>query len=451
MRFLIVLIILIMGLTGLTAPLLAQPADVQTVTLVNGMKILIQEDHNIPNVAMYFFFRIGSRNEHPGTTGLSHFFEHMMFNGAKKYGPKQFDVEMEKSGGNNNAYTTEDTTVYTDWFPRSALELMMDMEADRIRDLSFDPKMVESERGVVYSERRLSVDNSNFGVLFEQLGAAAFIAHPYHWPVIGWPSDIESWTMDDLKAHFRMGYAPNNCVMVVVGDAPAPEVIGLARKYLEPIPRQEPPPPVRTKEPAQLGERRVVVRKPAQLPIEMVAYHVPETKDPDDAPLDVMETLLVHGQSSRLYNRLVDKEQLVLSVNAFRQPALDPGLIIFTLQPRSGIQPAQAEKALFEELQRIGSEPLSPQELRKAKNQLLADHYRELKTIAGRANLLGVYEVYYGDYKKLFSVEATIEAVTAADVQRAAHQYLQENNRTVATLIPEAKPEPPAGPAKESR
>jgi len=415
------------------------------------MKILIQEDHNIPNVAMYFFFRIGSRNEHPGTTGLSHFFEHMMFNGAKKYGPKQFDVEMEKSGGNNNAYTTEDTTVYTDWFPRSALELMMDMEADRIRDLSFDPKMVESERGVVYSERRLSVDNSNFGVLFEQLGAAAFIAHPYHWPVIGWPSDIESWTMDDLKAHFRMGYAPNNCVMVVVGDAPAADVIGLARKYLEPIPRQEPPPPVRTKEPAQLGERRVVVRKPAQLPIEMVAYHVPETKDPDDAPLDVMETLLVHGQSSRLYNRLVDKEQLVLSVNAFRQPALDPGLLIFTLQPRSGIEPARAEKALFEELQRIGNEPLSPQELRKAKNQLLADHYRELKTIAGRANLLGVYEVYYGDYNKLFSVEATIEAVTAADVQRAAHQYLQENNRTVATLIPEAKPEPPAGPAKESR
>ncbi|MGA2589089.1 MAG: pitrilysin family protein [Bryobacteraceae bacterium] len=448
MRFLIVLVI---GLTGLTLPLLAQPADVQTVTLVNGMKILIQEDHNIPNVAMYFFFRIGSRNEHPGTTGLSHFFEHMMFNGAKKYGPKQFDVEMEKSGGNNNAYTTEDTTVYTDWFPRSALELMMDMEADRIRDLSFDPKMVESERGVVYSERRLSVDNSNFGVLFEQLGAAAFIAHPYHWPVIGWPSDIESWTMDDLKAHFRMGYAPNNCVMVVVGDAPAAEVIGLARKYLEPIPRQEPPPPVRTKEPAQLGERRVVVRKPAQLPIEMVAYHVPETKDPDDAPLDVMETLLVHGQSSRLYNRLVDKEQLVLSVNAFRQPALDPGLLIFTLQPRSGIQPAQAEKALFEELQRIGSQPLSAQELRKAKNQLLADHYRELKTIAGRANLLGVYEVYYGDYKKLFSVEAAIEAVTAADVQRVAHQYLQENNRTVATLIPEAKPEPPAGPAKESR
>ena len=417
----------------------AQPAGVRTETLENGMKILIQEDHNIPNVAMYFFFRIGSRNEHPGTTGLSHFFEHMMFNGAKKYGPKQFDIQMEKNGGNNNAYTTEDTTVYTDWFPRSALELMMDMEADRIRDLSFDPMMVESERGVVYSERRLSVDNSNFGVLFEQLGAAAFVAHPYHWPVIGWPSDIESWTMDDLKAHFRMGYAPNNCVMVVVGDVSNAEVIGLAKKYLEPIPRQEPPPPVRTKEPEQLGEKRVVVRKPAQLPIELVAYHTPETKNADDAPLDVLETLLVHGQSSRLYNRMVDKEQLVLNVNAFRQNALDPGLLIFSLSPRSGVEPPRAEKALFEELDRLRSEPVSDQELRKAKNQLLADHYRQLKTIAGRANLLGIYEVYYGDYRKLFTVEQTLEAVTAADVQRVARQYLTEKNRTIATLIPEGK------------
>src|ERR1035441_1215707 len=144
-------------LVGLAASALglAQPSDVKTDTLSNGMKILIQEDHNIPNVAMYFFYKIGSRNEHPGTTGLSHFFEHMMFNGSKKFGPKEFDNQMEKNGGVNNAYTNEDTTVYTDWFPRPALELMMDMESDRIRNLTIDPEMVESERGVVYSERRL--------------------------------------------------------------------------------------------------------------------------------------------------------------------------------------------------------------------------------------------------------------------------------------------------------
>ena len=419
----------------------AQPASVQTTTLANGMKVLVQEDHNIPNVAMYFFYKIGSRNERPGATGVSHFFEHMMFNGAKKYGPKQFDVQMEKNGGNNNAYTTNDVTVYTDWFPNTALDLMFDMEADRIRDLAFDPKIIESERGVVYSERRLSVDNSNFGVLFEQLQAAAFIAHPYHWPVVGWPSDIEAWTMDDLKAHFKMGYAPNNCVMVVVGAVKADEVFALAKKYIEPIPRQDPPPPVRTKEPEQLGERRIVVRKPAQLPIEMVAYHVPETKHPDDVVLDVLQTILVHGQSARLYRRLVDKDQLALNVGVNRSNGFDPGLLIFILQPRSGVEPATAEKALFEELDRLRNADVPEAELRKAKNQLLADHYRELKTIAGRANSLGSYETFNGDYSLLYSTEKRVEAVTAADIRRAANAYLGEKNRTVAVLVPDnAKP-----------
>jgi zinc protease len=185
--------------------------------------------------------------------------------------------------------------------------------------------------------------------------------------------------------------------------------------------------------------------RPAQLPIELIAFHVPETKHPDDSALDVLETLLAHGQSSRLYSRLVDKDQLVLGVNVFRQPSLDPGLLIFNLRPRSGIEPARAEKALFEELGRIREQPVSDQELRKAKNQLLADHYRELKTISGRANLLGSYELFYGDYRKLYSAEQSIEAVTAADLQRVARQYLTERNRTVATLVPSASE------SKESR
>jgi len=427
----------------------AQPAEVKTTTLANGMKILFQEDHNIPNVAMYLFYRIGSRNEHPGATGVSHFFEHMMFNGAKKYGPGQFDVQMEKNGGHNNAYTTTDDTVYQDWFPSPSLELMMDMEADRIRDLAFDPKIIESERGVVYSERRSSVDNNNFGILFEQLRAAAYTAHPYHWPVLGWPSDIEAWSMDDLKNHFRMGYAPNNCTMVVVGDVSAENVFTLAKKYIEPIPRQEPPPPVRTKEPEQLGERRVTVIKAAQLPIEMIAYHIPQAGHPDEYAIDLLETILTSGQSSRLYSRMVDKEQLVLNVGAFNQATMDPGLLIFNLQPRSGVEPVKAETVLFAELDRIRTQPVAADELRKAKNQLLADHYRQLKTINGRANLLGQYEVFGGDYRKLYAVEQAYEAVTVADIQRVAAKYLTEKNRTVATLIPE-KPKA-AVSAKETK
>ena len=217
--------------------LAAQQQEVRTATLANGMKVIVQEDHNIPNVAMYFFYKIGGRNERPGTTGLSHFFEHMMFNGAKKYGPKMFDKTMDDNGGNNNAYTSNDVTVYTDWFPSSALEVMFDMEADRIRDLAFDPKIIESERGVVYSERRSSVDNNNAGMLRELAWATAFVAHPYQAPVVGWPSDIESWSMEDLKAHFKMGYAPNNCTMVLVGDVKFDTAMTLAKKRLEPIPR----------------------------------------------------------------------------------------------------------------------------------------------------------------------------------------------------------------------
>src|SRR3984957_2223118 len=193
-----------------------QEFPVVTRTLKNGMKVLVQTDHNIPNVALYIFYRIGSRNERPGTTGISHFFEHMMFNGAKKYGPGELDKVMEANGGSNNAYTSQNVTVYQDWFPRSAMPLIFDIESDRIQNLSFDPQKIESERQVVASERRSSVDNDNGGLLDEQLWATAFIAHPYQWPVLGWMSDIEHWTIDDLKRHFAMGYSPSNATMVAL-------------------------------------------------------------------------------------------------------------------------------------------------------------------------------------------------------------------------------------------
>jgi zinc protease len=420
-------------------PALIQCAEprITSLTLKNGMKLIVEEDHDIPNAAMYLFFKVGSRNERPGTTGISHFFEHMMFNGAKKYGPKQFDVEMEKAGGRNNAYTSRDLTVYTDFFPTTALRLMFDMEADRIRDLSFNPKIIESERGVVASERQTGVDNSNPGMLYEQLNAAAYTAHPYGWPVIGWASDIESWTIEDLKTHFRMGYAPNNCVVVVVGAVATAEVMELAREFLEPIPKQEPPPVVRTVEPPQRGERRVIVRKQAQLPLQMISYHVPAASHADFVPLELLATVLTQGRSSRLYRRLVDKDQLTLDAEQFMSPQLDPGQMIFSFSPRAGVDPAAVEKALYEELERVRTIETSAEELRKAKNLMLTDIYRGMKTIAGRADLLGKYEIYRGDYKELFASDKLVEAVTSADILRVARKYLTANNRTVATLVPE--------------
>jgi zinc protease len=415
----------------------AQTFDVKTQTLKNGMKVLVQEDHTIPNVALYTFYRIGSRNERPGTTGLSHFFEHMMFNGAKKYGPGEFDRTMEAAGGSNNAYTNKDVTVYQDWFPHSALDLIFELEADRIENLSFDPKVISSERGVVASERRTSVDANNFGILNEQLWATAFSAHPYQWPVVGWMVDIENWTMDDLKHHFETGYSPSNATMVVVGDVSADEIFRLAEKKLGSIPSHAPPAKITTAEPEQMGERRVTVKKFAQLPIVMMAYHVPETASPDYYALNLLQAILLAGQSSRLYQRVVDKDQLAINIGGGSGFAFDPTLLTITAQPKAGVDPQTVEKAVYEELDRIKNDPVSDQELEKSRNIVLANFYRQTSTINGRANTLGAYEVFFGDYHKLFTAVENYNKVTKADLQRVARKYLTEKNRTVATLIPE--------------
>ncbi len=427
--------ILTLWLAAATAA--AQDFEVKTHTLENGMKILVQEDYSIPNLALYIFYRIGSRNERPGTTGLSHYFEHMMFNGAKKYGPGEFDRVMEGAGGSNNAYTNRDLTVYQDWFPVSALELIFDLEADRIRDLRFDPKIIESERGVVANERRLGVDNNNFGLLSEQLWATAFAAHSYQWPVVGWMVDIENWSLDDLKQHFRMGYSPSNATMVVVGAVSAERIFELARQYLEPIPSHEPPPQVTTQEPEQLGERRVEVRKLAQLPLLMIAHRVPPSRHADTYPLQLLSAVLFRGQSSRMYQRLVDKDQLALFVQGGSSFSFDPTLFTIVSRPRPEVSAPAVEKAVYEELQRIQDQPVSDQEVQKAKNILLADFYRLMKTINGKANAIGTYEVFFGDYQKLFRAAQDLEKVSPQDIQRVARAYFHSKNRTVATLIPE--------------
>jgi zinc protease len=270
------------------------------------------------------------------------------------------------------------------------------------------------------------------------LSASAFVAHPYHWPVVGWPSDIESWTMDDLKAHFRMGYAPNNCVMVVTGDVTDAEIVALSKKYLEPIPRQEPPPPVRTKEPEQQGERRVKLTLPAQLPLLMMAWHSTTEADPDSRALDLLATVLDAGRSSRLQSLLVEQKQIALNVNARNAGALDPNLFQINAQLRKGTDPAVAEKEIGAVLASIAESGVTEAELSKARNQMLTRLFDQLKTIAGTANLLGTLEVFRGDAGLVNKLAAEFDKVTPADVQRVAKKYLKPDNLTVATLIPAA-------------
>ncbi len=417
-------------------PLFAQTkaGDVKSFTLKNGMKFLVLEDNSIPNANMYFFYKVGSRNEHPGITGLSHFFEHMMFNGAKKYGPKMFDRKMEFNGGANNAYTTENVTVYTDWFPASALETIFDLEGDRIATLSIDPKMVDSERGVVASEKSTGLENSPWNLLGEQVNAAAFVEHPYHWPVIGYETDIKNWTKEDLETYFRTYYAPNNCVAVVSGNVKSEQVKALAEKYMAPIPANAPPKPVHLAEPPQMGERRVVVQKEVTRPYMMIAYHVPEARHKDYYALSILNSILSSGNSSRLYSALVDKKQLATMAATDYGQAFDPTLFQIYAVTAQGVKENDLENAIYDEIEKVKKDGITEQELQKIKNQKLMEFYSQLETINGKSNNIGTYELFFGDYKKMFDAPAEYSKVTAEDVKRVAREYFKKSNRTVGIL-----------------
>jgi zinc protease len=430
----------------------AMPADaarIESRTLANGLEVVVWPDHDIPNVAMYLWFRVGTRNEYPGITGISHYFEHMMFNGTKTRGPGELDRLMEGSGGRNNAYTNSDVTVYQDWFPRSALELIFDLEADRMRNLNFDPKAVESERGVVYSERRSSVDNDNLGALAEQIQATAYVAHPYQFPTVGWPSDIEGWTIEDLKTYYQRYYAPNNAVVFVVGDVTAAEVFALAEKYMAPVKGQPTPPPVKTREPPQLGERRVKVLRDAQTPLIAMAWHAGSAAERQTRVMEVLMAVLGGGDSSRLHQKLVEQEQAALEVGMQLDQGFDPGLAwIFAVLPPGG-DVARTEALIDAELARIARDGPTSAELAKARNQLLAGFWRGLETISGKAQALGTYEVFHGDYRKLFDAPGEYESITAEQVRAAAASVLRSDNRTVGVLepvpaTPQASPVPAA-------
>jgi zinc protease len=409
------------------------PPDIRSLTLDNGLKIIVWPDHDIPNVAMYTFVRAGGRNEYPGITGVSHFFEHMMFLGTENLEPGEFDRIMEAEGGANNAYTSSDLTVYTNWFPRFALEKIFELEGDRFENLSIVTEAFNSEREVVYSERRLR-DDSNDAVLSEQVQATAFVAHPYQFPVIGWPSDIEAWTEDDLVSYYRTYYAPNNRTVVVTGDVTPGEVFALADEHLAATPAQPAPPSVRTVEPPQNGVRRVAVELSAQTPLLQVAFHSPAADAPDALALNLLLAILADGDSSRLHRSLVEDAELAVAVGSYRDEGFDPGLSWFFLTLPPGGDPGLVERRLLAELQRVIDEGVTDEELDKARNIALADFWRGLSTINGKAAALGNYEVFYGDYEALFKQPDAIGAVTANALQAVAAKVFRPANMTVGIL-----------------
>ncbi len=417
---------------------------VETTTLRNGMRVLVHPDHSAPVVSSYVFYRTGSRNEHDGATGIAHLFEHMMFNGGKKFGPGVFDDTIEENGGSTNGYTTRDYTAYLNNFPREALPVILDLESDRMAHLAITPQNLEQERGIVMEERRLRIDNEVGGSMHEALYLQAFVRSPYRWNTVGFMEDLKRITLDQARAYFRTYYAPNNATLVLAGDVEPAAAFALADKYFGGIPRHEPPAPVDAAEPEQDGERRAVVRRQAELPEVLIGYKAIRASDPDRPALDVALRVLAGGESSRLERDLIRQHEVATTVDADVQWGIDPELAIVEAKARPGKTAADLEARIDAVLGDLVRTPVPEAELAKAKRQLEAESVRGMKTVSGKANQLGFFEVVLGDYRKLFALDAEWDAVTAADVQRVAARYFQRARRTVVVL----EPIPPAGAPK---
>ena len=411
--------------------------DVFETTLDNGLKVLLLEEHKAPVVTFHIWYRVGSRNEQIGRTGLAHLVEHMMFKGTEKVGGQEFSRRVRRNGGRDNAFTSQDYTGYFVTIAADRIQLPLELEPDRMVNLRLDPAEVKRERSVVMEERRLRTEDDPSSALWEEVNAAAFKAYPYGHPVIGWMEDLRQLTRTDVQNFYKTYYVPNNAVVVVVGDFDRAQLLPRIQKAFDSISRAPEPPPVRSDEPPQKGERRVMLRRPdARLPSLVAGYHAPNMKDPDSYALDMLEVILAGGKSARLYRHLVYEKQLALGAGAYyARVSAAPDLFSLYATPLPGKSVEELEQALFDEIERIKTELVSARELQKAKNQIEASFIFGQDSIFSLARQLASYEIVAG-WRYWEAYLPGIRAVTREDVQRVAQKYLTREKRTVGVLIP---------------
>jgi zinc protease len=404
--------------------------------LSNGLKVILLENHKAPLVTFQVWYRVGSRNEAWEKTGLSHMLEHMMFKGTGKIGPEEFSRIIQENGVNNNAFTSRDYTAYFENLSSDRVQVSIDLESDRMQNLLLREEDFRTERMVVMEERRLRTEDSPTSYLHEQLEATAFQAQPYHWPIIGWMEDLSRLTLDDLKAYYRVYYNPVNAFLVVVGDFKKEDLLPKIEKAFGSIPKGTEPEQKKALDPAQPGERRIIVKKEAQLPYIAMGYRVPNLRESDSYVLEVIAAVLSGGKSSRLYQNLVRDKQLVFSVDADQSLlSKDPSLFYFTANPLPGKEVAEVEKALDQEVERLQEELVGERELEKAKNQLETSFIFAQDSLFYQAMLLARYEISMS-WKDIDDYLPSIRKVSPEDIQRAARRYLVPDNRTVGILIP---------------
>jgi zinc protease len=415
----------------------APHAAVTEQPLTNGLKVLIIEDHKVPLASFSIWYKVGSRDEPSGKTGMSHLLEHMMFKGTPKYGSKVFSNIIQRNGGIDNAYTTKDYTMYFQNLSSDRIGLSITLEADRMANLLIDPKEFSSERDVVLEERRMRHEDDPQNLLYEEVVAASLKASQYHWPVIGWQSDIASLQRDDLYRYYRRYYAPDNAFIVIAGDVTPEQVLPLLEKEFGSIPRNDNKiERVNTQEPEQKGERRVVLKKEAELPYVIVSYHVPNFPHKDSYALEVLSTILSDGKSSRLYKSLVLDKRLAINASAdYSALNRDPFLFLFDATAAPAKKVEDVEAAINGEIEKIMKDPPSEREVQKAKNQIEASFIFAQDSNYTKVQYTGMFEVI-GGWRLMDQYLDGIRKVRPEDLQEVAKRYLGEEKRTVGVLVP---------------
>lgn len=417
--------------------------NVQKAILKNGLTVLTKEIHDKPVVATIIWYRVGSRNEELGQTGKSHFLEHMLFKGTDRYKKGEIDLITHLNGGANNAFTWLDFTAYYFTFASDRWEAALEIEASRMRNTTFVEEEFASEKQVVEEELRIGLDGP-WEVLENEVWATAFRQHPYHWPTVGWLEDLEAASGADMKAYYDKWYHPRHATLVVAGDFDTVEVRQKIEELFGPVPPGPLIAPLNILEPPQRGEKRLVVKK--QTPVErlLIGYHAPEVAHPDSYALKVAEAILSTGKSSRLYQRLVERDQSVTKADACYQDHIDPSLFYFQAELKPGFKLADVERATFEEIDRLKRGDISTAEIDKAKRQIEASLVLSSEEPLQQAMLLGQYETIASSehvpedsrgYRYLDTLLERVAAVTTQEIATAAQKYFTEDNRTVGYLI----------------
>lgn len=408
-------------------------------TLDNGLTVILKRMTHAPVASFWVFYRVGSRNERTGETGISHFVEHMLFKGTPTFPAQSLKRAIEREGGVWNGMTSMDSTRYYATLPVERLDLALHIESDRMRNALFDPDDVESERTVIIAERE-GHENSPGWRLGEEVRALAFRVHPYHHAIIGDKADLRTITREQLYRHYQTYYAPNNAIVVASGNFEPDILLARIASLFGVIPAATPPPPVARAEPPMAGERRVHLTGPDPTAFVQMVYRTPSVNDPDYYPLTMLDSILdgasAQHRSSRLYQALVETE-LATAVSSSCSASLDPYLFAFSATVRDGESPADVEAALEREIERVASEPVAEREIAKALKQVRAQLAYTTETVSGQASRLGAAEML-GDYRMLDLLLERLSAVTAADVQRVATQYLVPTNRVVGWYTPQA-------------